>query len=233
MRSCASPRPPTRARPGGRVDAQQQRAVGHEAAGAERVELAHRVDPEPAAGALVGERGVHEAVEQHEPARRSSSGRSRSLDELGARGGVERAPRPARRPSSAGSLTSARRRSASSTPPGSRSTTGLVPAQRVRQPGDERALARAVDPLDRDQHGGEPRATARAGSPPTISSRSGAMRARIDLDLLASARRACASAPARWPATRSNVAPGDLESGVGARHVAALVERACRRARPR
>ena len=38
----------------------------------------------------------------------------------------------------------------------------VVRAQRVRQPGDERALARPVDPLDRDQHGRE----ARTSRPP-------------------------------------------------------------------
>ena len=46
------------------------------------------LDPEPAARALVGERGVHEAVEQHE-APRGQQRLEALLDELGARGGVE------------------------------------------------------------------------------------------------------------------------------------------------
>ena len=61
---------------------------GAQPAGAERVELADRLDAEAAPGALVGERGVHEAVEQHAPARVQQRPQP-LLDELGARGGVD------------------------------------------------------------------------------------------------------------------------------------------------
>src|SRR5579883_1907696 len=56
----AAPRPP-----GGRLDLQVQGAVGGEAPGAERVDRAYRFDAKPAAGALVGQRGVDVTVEQH------------------------------------------------------------------------------------------------------------------------------------------------------------------------
>src|SRR5919108_487310 len=60
------PRPPAAARePELRVEPQQQRAVRRQPARRERVQLPHGLDAEPAPAALVGERGVHEAVEQH------------------------------------------------------------------------------------------------------------------------------------------------------------------------
>ena len=92
------------------------------------VDRAHRLDAQPAARALVGERGVDEAVEQHPlagveqrraaPPRRAARARPRRA-----------APRRARRRRSAGSLTSARMRSDSSTPPGSRRTARRRPAR--------------------------------------------------------------------------------------------------------
>ena len=67
----------------------------------ERVELAHGVDPEPAPGALVGERGVDEAVEQHAP----PGGQQRAqplLDELGTGGRVDQRLGARLRPSAPG-----------------------------------------------------------------------------------------------------------------------------------
>ena len=151
-RSGASPRPAAPRAPVARVDPQQQRAVGLEAAGGELVDRAHRLDAEPAPAALVGERGVDEAVEQH-PLAAVEQRRQRLLDELGARGGVEQrlgaradAQRRVLAPAS-------RMRSDSSTPPGSRSTRTARPraASAAREARDQRRLARAVEPLDRDQ----------------------------------------------------------------------------------
>ena len=133
---------------------------GTQAAGAERVERAHRLDAEPAPGALVGERGVDEAVEQHQPP--GVEQRPQLLARRAARAPRRRAaPRRAAPTASAGSLTSARMRSDSSTPPGSRSTTGVAPAQRApRAPATSVRLAGAVEPLDGDQ-ASAPRTSAR------------------------------------------------------------------------
>ena len=81
--------PAVRARSRGcRIERQQQRPIRRQPAGGEQVELAHRLDPEPATRALVGERGVDEAVEQHPLAARER-GLERLVDQLGAGGGVE------------------------------------------------------------------------------------------------------------------------------------------------
>ena len=71
-----------------RVDAQQERPVGREAARAEVVEAAHGLDPQLPPGALVGERGVDEAVEQH-PAAGVEQRPQPLRHELRARRGVE------------------------------------------------------------------------------------------------------------------------------------------------
>ena len=84
----AARRAPPGARAGARRDAQQQRAVGLQRAGREAVDLAHLLDAEPARGALVGERGVDVAVEQHDRAL-GEQRQQALLDELRARGGVE------------------------------------------------------------------------------------------------------------------------------------------------
>ena len=105
---------------------------------------AHGVDPEPAPGALVGERGVDEAVEQHAP----PGGQQRPqplLDELGTGGRVDQrlgagADRQRRvldqRAQPLGQLHAARL------------AQHLDVAERRRQPGHQRRLAGAVDPLD-------------------------------------------------------------------------------------
>src|SRR3954470_12870331 len=74
--------------PDRRVDTQQQRQVRLDAPGPELVDRAHGVDAEPAPGALVGERGVDEAVEQDELAALQRRAQA-LLDELRAGGGVE------------------------------------------------------------------------------------------------------------------------------------------------
>ena len=77
-----------RARPAAGSIASSSVRSAAQPAGRELVDRAHRLDAEPAPGALVGERGVDVAVEQ-DPA----PGRQRRLDALGdelrARGGVE------------------------------------------------------------------------------------------------------------------------------------------------
>ncbi len=86
--------------PGSRLDAQQQRAVGLELAGREAVDLAHALDAEAACDALVRERRVDVAIEQHDACRRRAAAadalvhelcaRSRVQQRLGARRDVER-----------------------------------------------------------------------------------------------------------------------------------------------
>ena len=73
---------------GGGLDAQQQRAVGHEPAGGEALSSRDLLDAQPAPGALVGERGVDEAVEQH-PAPGVQQRLEPLLDELRAGGRVQ------------------------------------------------------------------------------------------------------------------------------------------------
>jgi hypothetical protein len=105
---------------GARVQAQEERAVRREAAGGEGVDRPHRLDAQPAGGALVGQRRVDEAVEDHGAP--GVEQRAQALgDELGAGGGVEQRL-GARVDGQRRSLTSARTRSDSSTPPGSRSS---------------------------------------------------------------------------------------------------------------
>jgi DNA polymerase III subunit delta' len=134
-----------------RVDLQQQRPVGCEAAGAEVVDRPHKLDAESAPGALVGERGVDEAVEQDpRPAREQR--RQRLLDELCPRGGVEQR---------LGTSADRQRRVLDelADPLRDRDAARLAqqlrvdptPAQVVEQRARERRLAGAVDPLDRDQ----------------------------------------------------------------------------------
>ncbi len=74
---------------GGRIDAQQQRAVGGQPAGGEGIQRGDGIDTEAAAGALVGERGVDEAVEQH-PAAAVQQRQQRLMHELRTRGRVDK-----------------------------------------------------------------------------------------------------------------------------------------------
>ena len=146
--------------PGGGRDGQQQRAVGAQVVGREQVDRGDLLDAELASGALVGERGVDEAVEQHERAvgeqRREAlvhelRARGRVEQRLGAGGDVERGVLD-ERADALGELDAA----------------GLA-QQRDRQPArldllgeraGERALARAVEALDGDESaGGLPGAT--------------------------------------------------------------------------
>ena len=124
-----------------------------QAAGGEGVERADRVDAEAAPGALVGERGVHEAVEQHPVARARAAGAAAPRRAAPARR-RRAAPRPAAPTVSAGSLTSARMRSDSSTPPGSRSTSTGWPRRAAPRPARRRASSCPAPsrPSDRDQH---------------------------------------------------------------------------------
>ena len=74
--------------PLGGSDAQQQRAVGLQSTGGEQVDGAHLGNPKPASRSLIGQRGVDEAVEQHDRALLEQ--RIQALvHELCAGGGVE------------------------------------------------------------------------------------------------------------------------------------------------
>ena len=94
MRSCASPRPPTRASPAaGSIRSSSVRS-GAIPAVPNAFSARTASTPSPRRGALVGERGVHEAVEQHEPPGLEQRAQP-LLHELGARGGVDQRLRPA------------------------------------------------------------------------------------------------------------------------------------------
>src|SRR6476659_4416291 len=140
---------PARARGG--VHAQQQRAVGRQPASGEVVDRPHGLDAEATAGALVGQRGVDEAVEQH-PAAGRHRGPDPLGDELGAGGGVEQR---------LGARVDAQRRVLDQRA----DALGELDAARLAQERDvapavaqargetlgERRLARAVEPLDGDE----------------------------------------------------------------------------------
>ncbi len=102
-RSGAPPRPSLSAsRPSVGSTIEQQGPVGGQAAGGEPVDFPDRVDAEFAAGPLVGQRGVHEPVQQHQratvqerhaaPRARAAPGRPRTT-----------APRPGLTPRALGS----------------------------------------------------------------------------------------------------------------------------------
>ena len=103
--------------------------------------------PEPAAAALVGERGVHEAVEQDGLA--GVQQRPELLgDELRPRGGVEQR---------LGARVDGERRIGDERPDplGQLDPAGLAQHRRAElagEPRDQRRLAGAVEALDRDQH---------------------------------------------------------------------------------
>src|SRR5271166_1691986 len=155
--------PATRASGCGR-DAQQQRAVGLQAAGGEQVDGAHLLDPQSAPCALVGERGVDEAVEQDKDAV-CQQRLQQLLDELGAGGGVEQrlgARAHVERgvldelADLLGDLDAARL----AQQPHGRAARGELAAELLR----ERGLACAVEPLDRDQRAAGHAATVHAGA---------------------------------------------------------------------
>ena len=83
---CLATRPGTRLAHR-RRERQQQRAIRGQAAGGKQIDLAHRLDAEAPAGSLIGERGVHEPVEQ-DPTAAAQQRLERFLDELRARCGV-------------------------------------------------------------------------------------------------------------------------------------------------
>ena len=120
-RSGASSRPCWRARPvGGSMRSSSVRS-GVMPPVAKALSAAIALDAEAAAGALVGQRRVDEAVEQHPRARRRAA--ARAARRRAARARPRRAaPRRADRSAAPGSLTSSRMRSDSATPPGSRSS---------------------------------------------------------------------------------------------------------------
>ena len=132
-----------------RVDPQEQRAVGRQAAGGEQVQRADLLHAQPAARALVGERGVDEAVEQDPAAVRQQRLQPLS-DELRARGRVEQRLRARahvelrvldERADPLRQLDSARLAE----------DDDVALAQRIGERADHRRLAGAVDPLDGDQ----------------------------------------------------------------------------------
>jgi hypothetical protein len=136
---------------GGCGDAQQQSAVGQQILGGEQVERQYLLHAQAAAGSLVGERGVHEAVEQH----CGAFGEQRShalVHELGARRRVQEGL--GTRPDGKRGVLDERADLL-----GERHTAGLAQqlhrlpalAQALEQGVCERRLAGAVDPLDRDQ----------------------------------------------------------------------------------
>ena len=149
VRRVAAHVPARRARGG--VGAQQERAVGRQPAGGEGVDRRDGVGAELAAAALVGQRGVDEAVQQH-PAPGGQQRRDALGDELGARRGVEQRLGP-RVDLERGVLHER------ADPLGQRDAAGLAQqldvasarAQRRRQGVGERRLARPVEALDRDE----------------------------------------------------------------------------------
>ena len=119
--SIRSGRGPRRAAAGSVSEPQQERAVGLQAAGANRWGQ-HLVDAEAAGDALVGQRGVDEAVGHH-----VGAALQRGPDDVlrpAARGRRRRAsPRRAEPICAAGSSSSSRIRSPAGVPPGSRTRT--------------------------------------------------------------------------------------------------------------
>ena len=136
---------------GARVDVEQQRAVGHQAAGAELVDGAHGLDSQAARRALVGQRRVDEAVEQ-DPGAGLEQRAHPLADELGAGGRVEQR---------LGGPVDPQRRVLDQRADalGELDAAGLAQqldvdaalAQLPQQAVGERGLARPVEPLDRDQ----------------------------------------------------------------------------------
>ena len=132
---------------GRRVDPQQQRAVDHDVPDPERVQRPDLRHAQPPPAALVGQRGVDEAIHDHGRARREQ--RSQPLGhQLRAGGGEQQRLRPRidrnlrigdQRPNALGQLDTAR------LPQHGR-------AELTGQARDQRRLAGAVEALDRDQH---------------------------------------------------------------------------------
>ena len=77
----------------GLVQAEHQRAVGQEVLGAEAMEVAHRLHPEPARFTLIGQRTVEETVAQH-PHATVERGPNRLVDMVAARRGEQQCLRP-------------------------------------------------------------------------------------------------------------------------------------------
>src|SRR3954452_23004429 len=133
------------------VEPQQQRAVGRQPARGERVEAADLLDAELAARALVGERGVDEAVEQH-PLPPLEQRLELLGHELGARSGVQQRLR-ARVDVERRVLDEHADALGELGPAGLAEHEQLPPAfgQHPRQPGDQGGLPGAVEPLDGDE----------------------------------------------------------------------------------
>ena len=111
---------------GDRVEVEQEGQVGDEPAGGELVDLRDLVDPKAASAALVGQRGIEEAVGDDDPPG-LERGPDDLLDELGARRGEQQ--RLGRGViGTAGSLSRSRRRSPASLPPGSRTPSASSPS---------------------------------------------------------------------------------------------------------
>ena len=146
LRALAGPREPF-----ARLDPQQQRAVRRQPAGGEQVQRADLLHAEAAPGALVGERGVDEAVEQHPVA-----GREQRLELLGdeLRAGRRVEQRLRARVHFQGGILHERADAL-----GELDAAGLAQherllssrVQRAGERADERRLAGAVEPLDGDQ----------------------------------------------------------------------------------
>jgi DNA polymerase-3 subunit delta' len=142
-----------------RVDAQQQRALGGQAAGGEAVDRAHLRHAQSAPGALVGQRGVDEPIEQDQHSVIEQP-KQPLLHELRARGRVEQRLGAWR--NRQGRVLDER-----ANPLGYVHSAGLAQqldrltacAQLAQEPLRERRLAGAIEPLDRDQlaagHGGD------------------------------------------------------------------------------
>ena len=141
-----------------RREGEQQRAIRRQAAGGEQIDLAHRFDAEAPARSLIGERGVHEPVEQ-DPTAAAEQRLERLLDELRACSGVQQrlgaGSDPQRRVLHKLAHT-LRRAHAAGLP--KQLHIGAAGPQGRQQLRRQRRLAGAVDPLDCDQasagHGG-------------------------------------------------------------------------------
>ena len=148
-----------------RVHPQQQREVGLEAPGGEGVDLRHLLDPEAAGAPLVGQGGVHEAVQQHDHAPLEQRP-EQLLHELGAGSRVQQRLRPRKD-------LKARVLDQLPDPLGGLHATRLAQQLHLGTTGGElageglgeRRLAGPVEPLDRDQSSrhDRPPYTGRAG----------------------------------------------------------------------
>ena len=221
---------------------------GVRSAGGEAVDRPHLLHPQRAPGALVGERGVDEAVEQHERAPREQR-REQLLHELCARGRVQQrlgARRDRQRgvlDERANPLGQRRPRRARAAARTRMSPRGELARERPR----ERRLAGAVDALDRDQlaarHGGHGSGSTMAGvtlrlRPPALPGIDAHPHARAVLDARAAPRR---GALARLPLPRARRAPASARSRArsrprcsptGARDPDAVAERVARGTHP-